>query len=102
MFTEFCSSVEISLTESWPSAAASFFRERHVEPQNPQHFHRGDSDMWFVVPHEGIVPQNNFATLLGRDAALRRPVGAARRPYQPFFKPFIESFRCVMWQRTFG
>ena len=58
--SDFCSGIEISLTECRSSAASSFLHEGNFKPEGFEHFHRGDSDMRLVVAHEGVVPENNF------------------------------------------
>jgi hypothetical protein len=64
VFPDRYSGIKISLTERWSSAATPIFCERHLKTERFQHFHGSDSNMWFVIAHERVVPQNHFATLL--------------------------------------
>ena len=64
MLCELCSGIEISLTERRTSAAASIFRKRDLKAKRFQYFHCGDPDVRLVIAHEGVIPQDDFASFL--------------------------------------
>ena len=61
MFGEFCRGIEVSLAECRASAAAAVFHERNFKSKRFEHFHRSNADVRLVIPHEGVVPKNDFA-----------------------------------------
>src|SRR5436190_19462843 len=99
MFSELRCGIEISLAECGTAATLAIFRKRNFKPERFQNFYRSDSDVRFVIAHERIIPEDDFAS--GRDAALRHSDIAARCPYLSSRKPAIKSFPRVMWQRAF-
>ncbi len=38
-------------------------RERDFKAERFEHFHRRDTDVRLVIAHEGVIPQNDFASL---------------------------------------
>src|SRR5438094_9107039 len=96
VFSDLCRGIEISLTERRPSAASSFFCERHLKPERFQHFYGSDSDMWLVITHERVVPQNHFATVVA--AIVDRGAGVSDSGYRMSREPTIKSFARVMRQ----
>src|SRR5437763_13197186 len=109
MFCEFRSGVEISDAECWSSAALSNFCERNLESECFQNFHSGHANMWFVITHKCVVPKDDRAAL-----SLRRSMsavvaavagrgslaGVTARGSSVLREPFVESFACVMGQRS--
>ena len=83
-----------------------FFTSDNFESERFQHFHRGNADVRFVIPHKGVVPKNDFAAVLSRRSvtAVARSViargGGVTDPLQHVCKPFVEAFTCVMGQRA--
>src|SRR5882724_2864209 len=61
VFCEFCSAFKIAHTKRRATTATSVFHERYFEPKGFQHFDGGDSDVRFVIAHEGVVPEDDFA-----------------------------------------
>ena len=110
MFCEFCGGIEVSLAECRSSAAAAIFYERNFESERFQHFHRGNADVRFVIPHKCVVPKNDVAAFEERrfvppacalEIALPLLVASAAADAATMFrKPFVEAFSCVMGQRT--
>src|SRR6266487_5052664 len=102
MFSRSRGGIEISLTERRPSAALSIFWKRNFKTERFQDFHCGYTDVWFVITHKRVVPQNHFASAVAAvcDRRIIRPTLIERR-YRTFLKPAIESFARVMRQGTF-
>src|SRR4029079_8888217 len=84
--------IEISLAECRSPAAAPVLYDRHYESERLQHCHRCNAYVRFVIAHEGVVPKNDFAALLFKNATRRR--------VYPLREPLVEPFTCVMGQRT--
>jgi hypothetical protein len=64
VFSEFCSGIEISLTECRPATAAPIFHKRDFEPERLEHFDCRDADVRFVVAHKCVIPKDDVTTLL--------------------------------------
>src|SRR5439155_26564273 len=88
--SDFCGGIEISLTECRTAAAMPLLHEGNFKAKCFEHFHRGDSDMRLVIAHEGVVPEDDFASI----AAVSAP------GHSMSSKPAIESFARVMRQGT--
>src|SRR6266404_3669886 len=109
MFSKFCCDIEIPLAKCRSSAAAPMFHERHFKSERFQYFHSGHPDVRLVIPHEGVVPKNDCASVpkerrfVTAGAIWRSPflVGGVRRGGRPTMsaKPFVEAFTCIMGQR---
>ena len=54
---------EITLTKGRAAAALAAFNQGNSETKCLQDLHRGDTNMWFMVTDEGIVPKNNVAAI---------------------------------------
>ena len=64
MLCEFCGGIEVSLAKCRSTAAAAVLHERDFESERFKHFHRGNADVRFVIPHKCVVPENDGAALL--------------------------------------
>ena len=90
LFSELRCHIEISLAECGTATASPILWKRNFKTERFQHFHCGYPDLWFVITHERVVPQNHFSSLpVGRDSV---------EPTNPFLKPAIESFVRVVRQ----
>src|SRR5213593_3816300 len=77
---------QVALTEGGPAATFAPAEERHLKAERFQHPDRGDADVWLVIAHKGIIPQEDLA-------AARVVAGAT------VFEPAIESLGGVMGKR---
>src|SRR5207249_3199878 len=100
MFCEFRSGVEISDAECWSSAALPIFCERNLESECFQNFHSGHANMRFVITHKCVVPKDDRAALLLRRSMSAVVAGVTARGSSVLREPFVESFVCVMGQRS--
>ena len=64
MFPRSRGGIEISLTERRSATALPIFCEGNFKPECFQHFHCGYSDVRFVITHECIIPEDDFAAVL--------------------------------------
>src|SRR6266576_5799133 len=61
VFSEFCGEIEISQTKCRSPTAASISYQHNLKPERLQHFDCSNGDLRFMVTHECVVPQNDFA-----------------------------------------
>src|SRR6266436_5314038 len=100
MRCQFHCGIEITDAECRSSAAAPIFYKRNLEAECFQNFHRRNSNVRFVITHEGVVPEDDVAALLVVAAIgdRGRVAGVSAPGYSMFREPFIEAFACIMWQ----
>ena len=55
--------LEISLAERRAAAAFPFLRKHHFKSERFQNLHRRDTDVRLVIAHEGVVPENDLASV---------------------------------------
>src|SRR5436309_14401469 len=107
MFCEFRCGIKVSDAECWSSAATPIFYERNLKTERFQNFHRRDTNVRFVITHEGVVPENDLGSsvaavsdhrIRGSTIGGRRYSGVWHRRPTMSCEPFIEAFACIMWQ----
>src|SRR2546430_16634437 len=102
MFCDLRRGIEITDAECRSSAAAPIFCKRHLEAECFQNFHRRNSNVRFVITHEGVVPEDDAASsvaaLCERRFLLIPAVIDRRYSFTLFREPFVEAFACIMWQ----